>query len=317
LDQPIERSLGISFSSNNILYTELVRDHSIIELDHVDSSEAYFDFEEDLSKLKSNQKALTNLSGEVQKYLNRRNLNFRYISLTISTSQAFLMMLPMDLSEGRQSFNSKVYWELSNYFPDTYNDYIINTYRMNSFMPASATKQFLIIAVLKNTMEFVKRIFKLCNVELSIVDIDHFAAEQNLRQNYPDQLDDKNVILMGLKKGRADYGFISDKKYSYYTYSKYASEPEYNLSLVKKLSALLESKFRQNGVDSIFVYGDDIKADTLEAVKKITRTKVNVVNPFENINSSREFLKDEDLRKTAYRYAPSCGVALRSLTGKH
>jgi len=316
LNQTLERSLGISFSSNCIFYTELVHNNGITELDHVDSAEADFDFEEDLSKFKSNQKALTNISDVVQKYFDNRNLNYRHISLTISSSQAFLMMLPLDLSEGRQSFNSKIYWELSNYFPDTYGDYIINTYRMSSVMPAGDTAQFLVIAVLKNTMEFVKRIFKMCNVELSIVDIDHFAAEQNLRRNYTELLTDKNVLLIGLKKGRVDYGFIADKKYSHYAYSKYISESENNLTLVRKLNYLRDTLFKLSGIDSIFLYGDDIKEDTLEAVKKSAGAKVYILNPFENINSSNEFLKNESLRKTSYRFAPSCGVALRSLNGQ-
>jgi Tfp pilus assembly PilM family ATPase len=316
LNQNLERSLGISFSSNAVRYTELVYGRGVTELDYVDSAEADFDFETDLAQYKSNQKALTNLSGEIQKYLNARNMNFRHISLTISTSQAFLIMLPLDLSEGKHTFNSKVYWELSNYFPDTYADYIINTYRMSRVMPSSGTGEFLIIAVHKNTMEFVKRIFKMCNIELSVVDIDHFAAEQNLRKNYADELPGRNILLLGLKKGRFDYGFISDRKYSYYTYSKYISEPEHNLSLVRKLNSLLDTHFRQTGVDHVFVYGDDLKEDTIEAVKRSCTAKVHILNPFENINSSNQFLKNDELRKTAYRFAPSCGVALRSLNGK-
>jgi Tfp pilus assembly PilM family ATPase len=316
LNQNLERSLGISFSSNAIRFTELVYSRGVTELDYVDSAEADFDFETDLAQYKSNQKALTNLSGEIQKYLNARNLNFRHISLTISTSQAFLIMLPLDLSEGTHTFNSKVYWELSNYFPDTYADYIINTYRMSRVMPSSGTGEFLIIAVHKNTMEFVKRIFKMCNIELSVVDIDHFAAEQNLRKNYADEFPGKNILLLGLKKGRFDYGLISDRKYSCYTYSKYSSEPELNLSLVKKLNSLLDTNFRQKEFDHVFVYGDNLKEDTLEAVKRSCNAKVRILNPFENINSSNQFLKNDELRKTAYRFAPSCGVALRSLNGK-
>jgi Tfp pilus assembly PilM family ATPase len=292
-----------------------VRSGGITELEHVSAAEADFDFEAGLSKFKSDQKALTNISGEIQKYFDSRNLNYRFISLTISSSQAFLMTVPLDLSEGKLAFNSKIYWELSNYFPDTYSEYIINTYRMNAFKPSASVYDFLVIAVLKNTMEFVRRIFKLCNVELSIVDIDHFAAEQNLRMNYPSYLAGKNVLLIGLKNGRVDYGCIADRKYSYYSYSKYSSEPESNLSLVRKLNLLLDTRFKQAGIDSIFLYGDDIREDTIEAVKKSTRVKVNILNPFENINSSNEFLKNEDLRKTAYRFAPSCGVALRSFNG--
>lgn len=317
MDKSADRSLGVSFSSNRISYTELVLDSGIPVLEHVESSGVDFDFESDLSVYKSNQKALANISDEIQKYFNKRNLNYSNVSLSIGTSQAFLITLPVDLSEGRQSINSKVYWELSNYFPDNYNDFIVNTYRMNSVMPSGKTDDFLIIAVLKNTLEFVKRIFKLCSVDLSLVDIDHFSAEHIFRINYPDEISDENVMLVGLKEGRIDYGLISNGKYSSYSYSKYKSEPEFNLSLIRKLNSLLGEKLSKYNIHKIFLYGDRVPDETVESLKKIPGLHSSVLNPFENINAASVFLKDEDLRKTSYRYAASCGVAYRSLLAKN
>jgi len=316
LDKSAERSLGVSFSSNRINYTELVLDTGIPVLEHVESSDVDFDFESDLSVYKSNQKALTNVSDEIQKYFNKRNLNYSSVSLSIGTSQAFLITLPIDYSDGRQSINSKIYWELSNYFPDNYDDFIVNTYRMNSVMPSGKTDDYLIIAVLKNTLEFVKRIFKLCSVELSLVDIDHFSAEQIFRKNYPNEISDENVMLIGLKEGRIDYGLISNGKYSSYSYSKYKSEPEFNLSLVRKLNSLLGEKLSKYNIRRIFLYGDRVPDETVESLKKIPGLYSSVLNPFENINAASVFLKDEELRKTSYRYAASCGVAYRSLLAK-
>jgi Tfp pilus assembly PilM family ATPase len=309
--------LGISFSASKIYFTELTTQSDKIALEHLDSADVDFDFEEDLSKYKSNNKALTNLSGEIQKYINKRNTHYSKISLTIGTSQAFMVILPIDYSEGKQSLNSKIYWELSNYFPDNFNDFIVNTYRLNTVMPCGKTDEFLLIAVLKNTLEFVKRIFRLCNLNLSIVDIDHFAAEHNLRMNHPEDFSDKNILLVGLKKGRFDFGLISNRKYLFYTYVKYHSGPEYNLALIRKLNSILNSKLAKIPVENIYLYGDDIREDTLEALKKNNGTKINLVNPFENIVSSSEFLKNEGLRKSMYIYAPGCGVALRSISSKN
>jgi Tfp pilus assembly PilM family ATPase len=248
-----------------------------------------------------------------KKYFTERNTEFSKISVTIGTSQAFLITLPLDYSEGRQALNSKIYWELSNYFPDTYDDYIINTYRLNSILPCCDTDEFLIIAVLKNTLEFIKRIFKMCNLNIDIVDIDHFSAEHCLRKNYNQKLEGKNILLVGLKDFRIDYGYIENKKYKYYCYSKYNSEPEFNLSLARKIHQLLNEKFNKTGVDRIFLYGDNVKEDTLKMLDKNVHIPIEVINPFENINSSTEFLKNEELRKTAHIYAPGCGVALRTL----
>ncbi len=310
--------LGISFSSDKIHFTELSEDKGKIILEHVESLDMDFNFEDDLSKYKSNNKVLTNVSGEIQMYLGKRNRQYSKISVTIGTSQAFMLILPFDYSEGKKSLNSKIYWELSNYFPDNYNEYIVNTYRLNTVMPCGNTDEFLIIAVLKNTLEFVKRVFRLSNLNLSIVDIDHFAAEHNMRKNNLKIFEDKNILLVGLKQGRFDFGIISDKKYSFYTYAKYFSEPEYNLTLIRKLNLLMNSRLSKSQIDSIILYGDEIRDDTIEALKKNnSQYKIKILNPFENIVSSSEFLKNEELRKSVYKYAPGCGVALRSMQAEH
>jgi len=316
VNKELDRSLGISFSSDKIYFSELVSDAGIPVLDNLDSTGTSFNFDDDLSHYKSNQKILTNISGDIQNYLSKRNLNFKSVSAAIGTSQAFIITVPIDKSEGKHSINSKIYWELSNYFPDHYNDFIVNTYRLSSFMPSGDTDEFLIIGVLKSTLEFIKRVFKLCNIELLLVDIDHFAAENIFRKNYPGEIEDKNLLLVGLKSGRIDYGVISDKKYCFYTYSTYHSDTELNLSLIRKLNSLLGEKLSKLNIHNVVLYGEDIQTDTLEALKKIPGVKPVVMNPFENINSSALFLKDEALRKKSYLYAPSCGVAFRGLNGK-
>ncbi len=315
MDKELNTSLGISFSSNKICYTELVLDSGVPVLNHVESAESDFNFEEDLSRYKSNQKVLTNISGDIQKYLSKRNLGYKNVSLAIGTSQAFLITLPLDLSEGKHSINSKIYWELSNYFPDNYNDFIVNTYRLSSVMPSGDTGEFLIIAVLKNSLEFVKRVFKLCGIELKLVDIDHFAAEHVFRNSYPAEVENEDVLIAGIKKGRIDYGVISGRKYSFYTYSKYYSVSELNLSLVRKVNSLLGDRLSRLNIRKIILYGDTVGEDTVESLKRIPGIKPVVINPFENINSSSVFLKNEELRKISYTFAPSCGVALRSLKG--
>lgn len=315
MDKELNRSLGISLSSNKICYTELVLDSGLPVLDNVETAYSDFNFEEDLSRYKSSQKVLTNVSSDIQKYLTKRNLGYKHVSLAIGTSQAFLITLPLDLSEGKNSVNSKIYWELSNYFPDNYNDFIVNTYRLSSVMPSGESGEFLIIAVLKNSLEFVKRVFKLCGLELALVDIDHFAAEHVFRRSYPSEVENEDLLIAGIKKGRIDYGVISKRKYSFYTYSKYYSAPELNLSLVRKVNSLLGDKLSRLNIRTIMLYGDSVEDETIESLKKIPGIKPVVLNPFENINSSSVFLKNEALRKISYLFAPSCGVALRSLTG--
>jgi Tfp pilus assembly PilM family ATPase len=311
----LAKSLGIGFSSSSIYFTELstVAGTGNAKADHIESVKVDFDFDDDLGKHKSSQKDLTNISSEISTYVKKRSLSISKAALSIGTSQAFLVTLPIDFSDGKQTVNSKIYWELSNYFPENYNDYVVNTYRLNNVLPCKDSDEYLIIAVHKNTIEFIKRIFKICGLELSLIDIDHFSAEKALRINYSEGLEAKRVLIAGLKSGRVDYGFIENMKYKYYAYSKYGSETEFNLSFTRKLSQLLESEPLNGNIDALYLYGDEIREDTLEALRRLNNIPVEVMNPFESISASEVFLSNENLRKNLYRYSASCGAALRDL----
>jgi Tfp pilus assembly PilM family ATPase len=310
----LNRSLGIGFSGNTIYFTELLGDEKSTRVDHIESVKLNFNFEDELGKYKSSQKDLTNISSEISTYITKRNLDIKKAGLTISSSQAFMITLPIEYSEGKQSINSKIYWELSNYFPDNYNDFLINTYRLNNVLPCKNSDDFLVIAVQKNTVEFIKRIFKICSLELSVIDIDHFSAESAIRKNYDDKLAGKNVLLVGLKHGRVDYGYIENRKYKFYTHSRYYNDTEFNLSLTRKLNSIINSEPIKKRLDAIYLYGDDIKEDTIESVNKQGFAALTIINPFESISASDVFLKNESLRKISYRYSASCGIALRNIT---
>jgi len=305
--------LGISFSGNRIFFSEIISDNGSFKLNNLDNVQVNFDFEDSFFKHKSSQKDLTNIAAEIQNYLSKRVITFHDAALTIGTAQAFIITLPIDYSEGKSSMNSKIYWELSNYFPDNYQEFVVNTYRLNNVMPCNESDDFLIIAVHKNTLEFIKRIFRLCNLNLRLIDIDHFSAEFSLRNGYFNQLENKKALIIGLKKGRIDYGYIENRKYKNYMYSKYNNETEFNLSLVKKLNTLFDKDINIRGVSNIFLYGDDIHENTLEAIRKLDKAPIEIMNPFNGLNAVDILLKNEKLRKDAYRYSSSCGAALRSL----
>ncbi|HEY3251762.1 MAG TPA: pilus assembly protein PilM [Ignavibacteria bacterium] len=307
-------NLGISFSDNKIYFAELSEDNGSYRLHHVESRKVNFDFEDSFYKHKANQKYLTNIASEIQNYINKQKLNTQEAALTIGTSQAFMLTLPVDYSEGKQSMNSKIYWELSNYFPDNYNEFIVNTYRLNSNMPCKDSDEFLIIAVHKNTLEFINRIFRMCNLNLKLIDIDHFSAEYSFRTGYGKQIENKKVLIVGLKKGRVDYGYIHNMKYKNYMYSRYGSDIEFNLSVVKKLNSIFDNNSETAGTEAIYLYGDNIKENTVEAIRKLDKVPVEIINPFNGINAVQQLLNDDNLRKNAYKFAASCGAALRSFT---
>jgi Tfp pilus assembly PilM family ATPase len=309
----LNTALGISFSSNTIYFTELIQDDSSAKIEHTESTIVDFNFENELGNYKSSQKDLSNIAGEINTYIAKRNLNVKSASVSISSSQCFCLILPLDYSEGKQSVNSKIYWELSNYFPDTFNQYHVYTYRLNNVLPCKYSDDYLIIAVHKNTIEFIKRIFKLCSLEIKLIDIDHFSSVYSLKYNYYNDLMGRKVLILGLKNTKADFGYIDNAKYKAIYQTKFNNETEFNLVLTKKLKNIFNLYGEFQKPEEIFIYGDNIEESTLEQIYKTKLASVSVINPFENIAASDMFLKNDNLRKIAYKFTSSCGAALRIL----
>jgi len=306
-------TLGISFSGDTIYFSELSYREGLLRLEKAGHTKAGFDFSNDFSQFKSSQKEILNISSEIKNFLNSNNITTDNVSVSIGAEQAFIIILPLKYNEGRKSLNSRIYWELSNYFPETYTDYVINTFRMNNVLPSKDYDDFLIIAMHRHTIEFVKRIFKMADINLGFLDIDHFSAENSLRKNYENKLIGKKILLIGLKKRRIDYGYIDNGKYKYFAYSVSKSDNEYNLSLMRKIKSLLHTDPVSGGVDGIFLYGNEINQDTLNAVKDLAVAEVEIINPFECINASELLLADREFRKSSYRFCVSSGVALRKI----
>lgn len=306
-------SLGISLSSDEMCFTEISYCEGLVKLEKASTVKSSFCFSDEMGKHKSNQKELMNISGEIKNYVENTNLNHETVSVSIGSDQAFTVTLPIDHSEGRKSLNSKIYWELSNYFPDNYTDYVINTYKINKVLPCRNSNEYLIIAVHKNTIEFLKRVFKMAGLDLTYIDIDHFSAENALRKNYLKQIENKKILLIGMKENRIDYGYIKRGRYCFYTFSGACSEVEYNLNLIKKINHIYNTDIIAREIDMIYLYGNNISEDSMEAIRELSLAPVDVINPFENIKATDFYLNDKSFRKNAYRYTVSCGVALRKI----
>ena len=67
------------------------------------------------------------------------------------------------------------------------------------------------------------------------------------------------------------------------------------------------------GVDAIYIYGQDIQENTLDAIRKLGIAPVEIIDPTNGLDSAELLLKNENLRKTAYKYCSSTGAALRCL----
>jgi hypothetical protein len=150
-------------------------------------------------------------------------------------------------------------------------------------------------------------------LEIKLIDIDHFSSVYSLKYNYYNDLMGRKVLILGVKNTKADFGYIDNAKYKAIYQTKFNNETEFNLVLTKKLKNIFNLYGEFQKPEEIFIYGDNIEESTLEQIYKTKLASVSVINPFENIAASDMFLKNDNLRKIAYKFTSSCGAALRIL----
>ena len=105
---------------------------------------------------------------------------------------------------------------------------------------------------------------------------------------------------------------IENRKYKNYMYCKYKSDVDFYLNMSKKLNSVFNIQTKKRGIDHIYLYGDDINNNTFEAIKKLEKAPVEIMNPFYGVSAAELLLNDDRLRKNAYKYSSACGAALRS-----
>ena len=160
----------------------------------------------DVKYIKRNKKEAVNIFSEKFSELpfGEEN-NISKACLLLNTPQTFLNVFPVDFNEEKNSVDSHILWELSNYFPETYKDYIVKYYKLNNNFLSENTDEVLLIAVDKNRIDVMKTLCNGCGVKIVNIDIDQFAVERCIKESYDGKFSGKNILLLPLWHHRAGY----------------------------------------------------------------------------------------------------------------
>lgn len=258
----------------------------------------------DVKYIKKNKKEAVNIFSEKFSELPfNEEYSISNACLLLNTSQTFLNVFPVDFNEEKNSVDSHILWELSNYFPDTYKDYIVKYYKLNNNFLSENTDEVLLIAVDKNRIDVMKTLCNGCGVKIVNIDIDQFAVERCIKESYDGKFSDKNILLIGCKESRFDFSLISNGKLRYYDFL--ISGKENFKSLIDKQLESVSSKFADFNFDQIFIYGNERSLKVKGFIEnELKRFSVSMLNPL-NTKISQD---DES------KYAPLYGLALKNFS---
>jgi len=291
--------ISIEFSENFLRVLKINDSREIIFKDEIGLG---FNINDILNFKKSRNEITSLFSEKINETKIFENSEDYSVCVLMETSQIFLNVFPVDFHEDKNNINSHILWELSNYYPETYKDFIIKYYRLNNNYLNEYIDEVLLIAIDKNKFDIMQ---SLCNgngIKIKNIDIDQFASEKCIKEIYSEEFKSKNILLIGNKNNRLDFSLIANEKIKYYDFSNTNKHNQKSVALQQ--INYFQNIFIEINFDRIFLYGDE---STIELMNFINEEKnnynVKLLNPVnEGDNSVNNSI-----------YAPLYGLALKNL----
>jgi len=240
--------------------------------------------------------------------LKRNHIKAKEAAVALNSAQAFITQLPVDSHLSRSELYEHLHWELSNYYPDESSDsFTIATHFVKRL---NGAREILLVAVRREIINFLKTVFSQCDLHLRIIDIDHFAAEHALRDNYLD-IATMDVALFGLKAHHLDVSVISKSKFLFYRHCRLENITEAHYFITREI-ATIQEKLSAVALDNIFLYGNEVNNELCVSLSQMLNLPVEQMNPFRSLAVSGALKNSEAVRTTFYKFAPSAGLALRT-----
>lgn len=294
-------SLGISFSGKHIRFVGVNMEGEAV---FIKEAEADLDFSEDLSYYSRNSAVINNISEVIKDTLAETGTGTEAVNFSIDTNNAFLNVIPVDFSETPENIKSRILWDLSNYFPDSYKNYRLNYIKLPGADNFDNINNVLLIAVHNNLNLLFQKIFSEAGLGIKLFDIDQLAALHSVNSLEPG-VKNKKCILIGCRKNRIDISFARNNNLAAYTYLLY-KDVDFESSLRKELIDMSLGA----GAADIYVYGEEIAGFASGIAKNaVNDSEVSYIDLYAR---AAEGL-NPDYKKTSYKFAPAYGLALKGL----
>jgi hypothetical protein len=296
---------AVQFSGYRIAAVQVAHSNGEFELTSLYEEEGSINYSEAFSTPPSPPDVfIQTLEQDMRLLRKRADIDAENLSVSLSSSFVFLHAFPLDESLSPDDRSEQLRWELSNYLePAGAENYITGTARLAE-PPVSGISLILSATVKKELVTLFRQVCSRLGLSLTVVEVDHFGAEDALLWNYP-ELEKTTAALLGFKRDRIDGSLIARRQPVSFRWMA-LENGAYG-------SDFLERCFPRtmNGmpaIERVFVYGEE--NEVLDALSSIgRRTAVETLNPIRRIQVTRRLrtLRGENL----HRFAPLIGVAMR------
>ena len=301
-----KKFLGIQFIKQKIVAVEILHLENEFELTSFVEREASLDYIESFSALPNDTSGLKEkLVQDLRSIRKDGGIDAPNISFCLNSRCVFIHSFPQDETFSKPERENHIAWELSNYLaPSKYEDYVTAIAKLDD-LPTLGTVLMLSASARRELVSLLKEIASQLDLNLVVIDVDHFGAEHALKWNYS-EIENETVALLGFNGQRVEASVLRNGKSIQYYWGE-----------VREVGAS-PNIFRQifpqsnNGKEvpkKFFVYGDSEEPIGQALLKRLDSPEREILNPLRRLDIPRR-VRRMDLTGL-HQYAPVIGLAMR------
>jgi Tfp pilus assembly PilM family ATPase len=299
------RSLGVSFYSGSIQVAEveLKKQPSLTVLAEGDTP---LDLAAAGTNLAPDHPQLVDFIESLKGLLKRSKVGSKTISFALPPESMFINTIPVDVTLKGPELASYLQWELQQYYPQVGpKDFVTDSHPLPHKLQGA--KQTFVVSVRRSVVGFLQNVAAGVDLQLAVVDIDHFSTEKTLRVNYP-EIAAHTVGLFGVRKGALDASLVH--KYEMIDYRPYvAATPE---EIHKAVLNYVKYLKQQDGVgtpEALILHGMNVPWEILKPLHEESGIQAVAFNALRKLPASDKL--KAAFSKQSHRFTAAIGLALR------
>lgn len=236
-------------------------------------------------------------------FLSQKSLPVHTAAVALDTGLLFVNTIPIEDPSAPPLIEEQIAWELNEYFPDSPRNAFISDYETMLKPDSRPYTEVLAVSVRREFVHKIQRAMKRLNLQLGVIDGDHFGAATAMRMNHPETAR-KRVLLAGVKQERVDISLLQHDGMESYCYRMISTDED----IVHALAAETQ---RHDAPPSLMIFGDRLDEQLVGELRAALPTPVHVLDPFHIVTVDTSLRLKSDPTVRSFRYAAAVGVALR------
>lgn len=307
--------IGLAFCVDRIYCAGFQTTDQSLTLDRLGS--ATYPFRYDESDLFA-EVALTPLVNHIKSEFATDYNKGTKLSVSIESNLATLKRISLPDNFTKSEIDEHIKWDLSQSLMDPIGDYIF--YKTDNVFETTNYKDYLVIAIKKDIIQFFKNFSNQSGFELVDVSVNQLVTELVL-SNFLQEKAKGLVVLFKVATRKLESTYLWNGDFYSYHYERlvgYDRPEEFEEALlnsirsrIKQMENLFE-QYKQNEVKvaKVFIYGENITDSLMSMIQQNLNVVPMRLNPLQNIDKSERLIQNLPKVEEATKYVESIGVVL-------